>query len=235
MSDLKPGSRVTHKIFGTGTVRHISGSGPSAKITVDFSANVGQKKLIASVANLVCLDPADDESVIPRQQPPPVSHWYEVLEADGSLIPGRRPPADKLHAALRQSIRQPEFWVAVREQLRPRGIVPRVVDEPNGRISLTVSGMIQLRIVVQHAELVRESDAVLARALFELLQQRHLIDFQNFQIATDVRTDAVLDEPAIEIGEPDPGELPDRAPRRRALPVTPKGVIQSRPKRDSDY
>jgi hypothetical protein len=234
MSELKPGTHVTHKLFGSGVVRNVSGSGPSAKITVDFAANVGQKKLIASVANLVKADTAEDAP--PSSLPPPVSHWFETLDVTATLAPGRKHFEDPIHATLRNGVGQPEFWLAVREKLRARGIVPRVLDEPNGRISLGLSGLLRMRLVVQHSELVRHADAVLARAIFDVLAERHLTDFRDFRFSIDVRTDGELvDADLVEIGNSDSGPLPDRSPLRRALPVTPKGVIKSRPKRRDDY
>jgi DNA helicase-2/ATP-dependent DNA helicase PcrA len=45
------GSRVTHKIFGTGKIMSIDGSGDMAKITIQFESH-GMKTLVAKFANL---------------------------------------------------------------------------------------------------------------------------------------------------------------------------------------
>ena len=47
------GSRVKHRKFGSGTIAEVSGSGPSAKVKVDFDdESVGRKTLVVGQANL---------------------------------------------------------------------------------------------------------------------------------------------------------------------------------------
>ena len=47
------GARVKHRMFGTGTIAELSGSGPSAKVRVDFDdENVGRKTLVVAQAKL---------------------------------------------------------------------------------------------------------------------------------------------------------------------------------------
>src|SRR5882724_12789004 len=52
MVDFKSGDNVVHSLFGPGVVRTVAGAGLDARVTVDFSSSVGQKKLLAGVANL---------------------------------------------------------------------------------------------------------------------------------------------------------------------------------------
>src|SRR6185436_7173874 len=107
MSGLKPGTKVLHPLFGAGTVRAMSGSGANTKITVDFCSGVGQKTLLECVANLKIADV--DEKIGSAQK----SEWFEVLEASASPKPGRHPPRESLHAALKAAVQQMEFWIAV--------------------------------------------------------------------------------------------------------------------------
>jgi hypothetical protein len=231
MSDLKPGSKVLHPLFGAGTVRAVSGSGPDAKITVDFGSAVGQKKLIASVANLKSTESVDGEAA-----PAVANRWYEVYEGKADPRPGRRPVAERIHAALASAVRTPEFWATVRERLRAGGNVPRVLDDLSGNISVHFFSLLKARIVVRHSELVRPGDAVLARAIAATLTERYLSDFQPFSHTLNVGVQNALDEASlITIGDEPIENLPDRDPKRRPLPVTPKGVITSRPKRHDDY
>ncbi|MGB3974924.1 MAG: UvrD-helicase domain-containing protein [bacterium] len=51
---FNPGERIRHPSLGSGTVVDCSGSGPKARITIDFD-RVGRKKLIVSLANLIRL------------------------------------------------------------------------------------------------------------------------------------------------------------------------------------
>ena len=232
MSDLKTGTKVMHPMFGAGTVRGVSGSGPDAKITVDFGSAIGQKKLIASVANLKSLESDDGDA-------PPIrttNAWFEVLDATTSPKAGRHPPRDKIHATISAAVRQQDFWAAVRERLRSLGSAPRVLDDLNENISITLSGLLTVRIIVRHAELVRPDNAVLARAIAETIAARYLGDFQAFVFKLDVGVQHALDAAnLISISDESVTDLPDRDPKRRPLPVTPKGVITSRPKRRDDY
>jgi DNA helicase-2/ATP-dependent DNA helicase PcrA len=48
-----PGARVKHRMFGSGTIAELSGSGPSAKVRVDFDdESVGRKTLVVAQAKL---------------------------------------------------------------------------------------------------------------------------------------------------------------------------------------
>jgi hypothetical protein len=230
MSDLKPGMKVLHALFGTGTVRAISGSGGDAKITVDFSGAVGQKKLLASVANLTPLGASESGA------PVPPSAWYETLLLNCTPKPGRRPVQDKIHEAIKTEVLQNDFWVAVRERMREKGLAPRVLDEISGQLSLGVSGFLQLDMRIKHKEIIRPADLYLSRAIFEVIAQRLLIDFDAPQINPRIGVSGELEEAdIISLSQEDLPELPDRSPKRRPLPVTPKGVIKSRPKGRDDY
>jgi hypothetical protein len=230
MSDLKPGMKVLHSLFGAGTVRAVSGSGGDAKITVDFSGAVGQKKLLASVANLTPLDASESGALV---QP---STWYETLLLNCSPKPGRRPVQDKLHEAIKTEILQNDFWVAVRERLRAKGLAPRVLDDISEQISLGISGLLQLDIRIKHKEMIRPADLYLARAIFEVISHRLMIDFDAPQINPRIGVNGELDDAnIINLDQEDLTDLPDRSPKRRPLPVTPKGVIKSRPKGREDY
>jgi DNA helicase-2/ATP-dependent DNA helicase PcrA len=47
------GARVKHRMFGSGSIAEISGSGPSAKVRIDFDdENVGRKTLVVAQAKL---------------------------------------------------------------------------------------------------------------------------------------------------------------------------------------
>ena len=49
-NEFKPGDRVLHPLFGAGMIRVVSGSGAQARLTVDFSSQIGTKKLVAGMA-----------------------------------------------------------------------------------------------------------------------------------------------------------------------------------------
>ncbi len=51
-AELKRGQRVSHEVFGVGTVLKMEGSGPDAKLTVYFE-RAGSKKFIAKYAKLI--------------------------------------------------------------------------------------------------------------------------------------------------------------------------------------
>jgi DNA helicase-2/ATP-dependent DNA helicase PcrA len=47
------GARVKHRMFGSGTIAEISGTGPSAKVRIDFDdESVGRKTLVVAQAKL---------------------------------------------------------------------------------------------------------------------------------------------------------------------------------------
>lgn len=46
------GDKVKHPKFGTGTVMFRTGEGDKQKVTVKFGSDVGEKKLLVSLANL---------------------------------------------------------------------------------------------------------------------------------------------------------------------------------------
>lgn len=230
--ELKSGMRVVHPLFGNGTVRAVNGSGGDARITVDFAGNVGQKKLVAGVANLQVLQAGPDAAPLPMA----TSAWYETLDAACQPRPGRRPIIEKIIAALRDEVSRQEFWIQLRELLRRSGSTPRVLDDPHDRIALSVSGALQVRIVAKHPELVRHTDAVLCRTIFDLLAERCLIDFEVKHRNVTVAVSGELPESDIvNVSDSQPESLPDRAPLRRPKPVQPKGTIRSRGKRSDDY
>ncbi|MCM2130952.1 ATP-dependent helicase [Larsenimonas rhizosphaerae] len=55
-TDWPPGQRVDHRIFGTGTIQHVSGEGERRVLTVQFDT-AGTRKLIAAQAPLSLLSP----------------------------------------------------------------------------------------------------------------------------------------------------------------------------------
>jgi hypothetical protein len=111
-----------------------------------------------------------------------------------------------------------------------------VLDDLNEKVSVGMRGLLTLRIVVRHSELIRPNDAVLARAIAETFAARYLGDFQAFVFTLNVGVQHSLDAAnLVSISDENVTDLPDRDPKRRPLPVTPKGVITSRPKRRDDY
>ena len=229
MDELKPGMRVLHSLFGSGTIRAISGSGPGARLTIDFGANVGQKKLQAGVAHLKV--PGEETTSAPDP-----AAWYEKCNASFKPAPGRHPPLQKVHASLRGALRTPEFWLALRERLRASGSTPKVLDEISGNAALSLSGLLQLSVCVRHGELLKQNEIRLTHSIVELLQARYLQDFAF--VAGAVGFSAQGELPADDIvivGEAPLSELPDRAPRRSPVRVLPKGVIRARPRGLEDY
>src|SRR6201986_4459270 len=128
---FKAGLRVQHPLFGTGTIRAVTGSGNDAKLTIDFAPSVGQKKLLASVAKLKLLDVEDEDGQPLPSAPAAPAAWYEILDAQFALRAGHRAPDDDVHARLRRDITQADFWAAVRERVRTLGHAPRVLDDPH--------------------------------------------------------------------------------------------------------
>ncbi|HYG75971.1 MAG TPA: hypothetical protein VEK08_13285 [Planctomycetota bacterium] len=228
MTEFKPGDKVHHPLFGAGTIRAISGSGPDAKITIDFSASVGQKKLLASVANLRSAG-ADTPLA-------PAAAWFEILDAQLDPRSGRRPLRDKIVDGILHALRQTEFWIAVRERVRTRGSAPRVLDDISGKLACSLTGLLHMKLTIKHAELIRPTEAVLSQSIFDELASRFLADFALPRVSPKIETNIEWDEDqAIVIDDAPPENLPDRDPRRRPVRVTPKGVIKSRPKRRDDY
>jgi len=237
--ELKAGVRVTHPVFGMGTVRAVSGSGPDARITVDFSGGVGQKKLLAGVAKLqvVPTEPAT-QAAAPA---PKAQSWFEILEVYCHVKPGRRPFIDRNLEHMRQSIEKSQFWQSVRERLRDLGNVPLALDSLNGRlrglIERTDTLEFRIVLVIQHDHLVRNSDLVITRAAFEALANAHLEDYTHEPPDAVVGLQQVLEpgeEYEIVIEDTDPGPLPDRDPKRAPLRDNPKG-LRNRPRRRDEY
>src|ERR1700759_910631 len=170
--EFKSGTRVSHPLFGAGVVRAVSGDGPTAKITVDFSPSVGSKKLLASVAKLKSPDATDDGDSDGGERPcsaPPrhfsgPTYWVESLDARFEPR-GRGSPRDQLLQTLSETVRLDGFWSAVREKLRPPGFAPRVIDDINSHASFAARASgpaIEIRIRIQHAELLKPDQRVLA-------------------------------------------------------------------------
>ncbi|MEI6231897.1 MAG: hypothetical protein WCT04_02510 [Planctomycetota bacterium] len=231
MSDFKPGDTVLHALFGNGVVAAIAGSGPDARITVDFAPSVGRKKLLASVAHL---EPADSNPS--SSSGPAASAWFEVLEA--TLRPRRGRRVDGIHTGdlILTETGKPEFWIAVRERLRSRGQIPKVIDDPNGRVSVSSTGLMTLDVRVQHDSMNDARSAVAARAIFDELFERVLRDFEapSFVSRSGIQY-PLAEEDLVYIEEAELGNLPERSSRMRPKRVTPKGVITSLPKRRDDY
>lgn len=219
-------------MFGAGTVRTVAGAGPEAKITVDFSPSVGQKKLLASVANLRVADGAGDGAP-PRSG---ATAWYEILDVQLEARPNRRPNREMLTVEINRALRQAEFWIVVRERIRGRGIAPKVLDEVSGNLSCSVSGLLRLKIVVRHSELVRPETTLLAQVILDEMSLRLFNEFQTPRMAKRVDTEhGLIDADVITLEDAAIENLPDRQMRQRPKPVTPKGVIKSLPKRRDDY
>jgi hypothetical protein len=230
MSEFKSGDTVLHALFGNGVVASVAGSGPDARITVDFAPSVGRKKLLASVANL---QPAGSDSLVASSSS---SGWFEVLET--TLLPrrGRRVDSIRTAEAVRAEISKPEFWIAVRERLRSRGLIPKVIDDPNGVVSVSTDRLICIDVRVKHDSMHDLRTPVAARAIFDELFDRALRDFEapSFVARTGIQF-PLAEEYLVYIDEAPIGDLPDRDSRMRPKRVTPKGVITSFPKRRDDY
>jgi len=51
--DMRPGERVRHAKFGTGTIAELTGTGRDMKVRIDFDdAEVGRKTLVLAQAKL---------------------------------------------------------------------------------------------------------------------------------------------------------------------------------------
>lgn len=244
MDEFKTGMRVVHPLFGAGTIRSISGAGADAKISVDFSRNVGSKKLIASIAKLRSLETEDDDEQrriwgaarMPAAALAPVVSWYETVELDSAPKSGRYPPREKLYEVIRAGTARHEFWSSIRERMRGLGLGPRVLDNPSGSVSVSVIGLMQVRVVVKHDEMVERAHAKMARLIVDSIVQRYLGDFDIKSIKEDFGISGALAELDIVMVPTEEIEsLPDRAPLRRPLSVQDPGTIINRPRRRDDY
>src|SRR5476651_762207 len=108
---VKSGDRVSHPLFGAGTVRTVSGSGEQMRVTVEFSSSVGQKTLLAKLAKLTPLGGAgENQSASPRDaMPAPSSFWYENAGAAFTPKRGIRIGAG-IEAELRAELQRHDFW-----------------------------------------------------------------------------------------------------------------------------
>ncbi len=228
VSELKVGAKVFHDLFGAGSVRDISGSGPATKISIDFGASIGVKKLLAASAPLRLANAGGD---VPQS-------WCERLLATAVLRRGQRMPSIQfLRETLLTFAKTDAFWIAVRDELRAKQLpAPKVLDQPSGCVAVSVRGQIELEIQVKHAELLRPEQRVLARTLLDVLARECLREFDIAGVRTDfgpgnptAQADVITTEDA------EPLQVPDRAPKHRPLPVRPKGVITNRPRRRDDY
>lgn len=236
--EFKPGTRVSHPLFGAGVVRAVSGDGPSAKITVDFSPSVGSKKLLASVAKLTSLDGASDcDAGGERPCSAPPAHFsgptYWVESLDARFEPrGRSAPRGQLIQTLNETVRLESFWSAVREALRPMGFAPRVIDDINEKASFLARASgpaVEIRIRIRHSELLKPDQRILASAVLLTLKNRYLQDFNEPRVAQDFGTQLNLDQAhTIRFEEADLSELPARDPKRTPIREQPKGVIRNR-------
>lgn len=232
MIELKSGDRVTHSIFGAGVVSTVAGSGADARITVDFASNVGRKKLLASVAHLRLQGTSGDMGADDDGAPP---DWVEALDAQLRPRRGGRFERDALNATLLDECGAPPFWIGLREKLRARGHVPKMLDEPRGKISVMFCGPSNVRIRVAHESPEEARASGCAAAVLELLEATVLRDFQAFNRRLYAGLDAKLEPGGVlEIFEQN-ADLPDRQPLQRPKRVQPKGVIRSMPKRRDDY
>lgn len=230
---FKSGLRVIHPVFGAGTIRAVSGSGDQAKLTIDFSSSVGQKKLLAGVAKLKLLD---GESTATPQNFSASSAWFEILEAQFTLRPNQRRPGDDVHDRIHADVARADFWALVRDRMRAAGKAPRVLDDISGQLSVHSSGNLVLRIVVQHPDMIRSEETALASTLADVIASRQLQEFQRAPSRATISTTPSLDEEHIvTLDDQTPENLPDRAPQRRPIREQPKGQIRSRPKSRDDY
>ncbi len=152
--------------------------------------------------------------------------------------------ASAVHASMLCAAAKPIFWTRLRERLRGRGAVPKVLDNPSGcvfvhNVILDGRGELRMDVAVRHELLSDARASTLARECVEELRsdQDCLLNlFKDFAYRTDVNVVfACRDGDAIHIVEDDLGALPERSPRVRPKAVQPKGVIRSIPKRRDDY
>jgi hypothetical protein len=165
--------------------------------------------------------------------------WVERFEATSRPRAGWRIDRDELLDAIAADVRTPGFWIDVRERLRARGRVPRVIDDPDGEVSVVAEGCLTLCIRVRHRSLDDARSAPAAAAIFQTLHARVLFNgsaLEPFSTHSEMSTQLALDERGVvAIAEAELGALPDRAPLRHPKRVQPKGVIRSKPRRRDEY
>jgi hypothetical protein len=224
--ELKPGIKVLHGLFGVGTVRDVSGTGPSAKVTVSFGPSVGDKKLIVGSAPLRLAENASS-----------CQHWRERLTATCSLRQGHRLPAlQAVRETLHTRASTPAFWTTVRDELRTANRpAPKVLDAPSGCVSISLHRQFEIEICIRHAEMLKPNQFVLARAVLDVLARECLREFEISNLRPEFGPGGELsDEDVIVVHDADVPHT-DRAPLWKPLPVRPKGVIPNRPRRRDDY
>lgn len=229
---------MLHSVFGMGTVRAISGSGPDARVTVDFGGSVGQKKLLAGMANLRLAEGDTPQAIAPGAAVR--TYWYEIYETQIIVKPGHRPFIDNTTELLYRSLAASNFWAAVRVRLRETGKVPQALDDLDGRVYARIARsapkQIKIALMIKHDHLMRPEDVVLAHAAVEQLGGWHLGDYHTLPPYANYQVTPTLDESClIEMQENDPGPLPDRTPTRRPIREQPKGVIRNRQTRPDEY
>ena len=245
MENLRSGMRVVHPVFGAGVVRAVSGSGETARVTVDFARKIGIKKLVAGPAKLRSMENETEEqeearliwgaAKMPAQDQTPDTAWYECLVAGCQPKPRRYPPKEKLYEVIREGVTRHEFWTAIRDRMRNAGKAPKVLDHPSGNVSVSISGLLNTRVVVRHDELIQECDAILARAIFETIASLYLGDFDTFTFKSAFGIELALDEKELVVLRDEDLENLHRAPRRKPLPVRAPGTITNMPRRRDDY
>ncbi len=229
MSEFKSGDKVIHAMFGRGVVAAIAGSGPDARVTVDFAPSIGRKKLLASVANLQKVD-ADLSSASASDA------WFEELQVSAKPRIPRCVESNRICNEIRAELARPVFWIAVRERLRARGQAPKAIDDPNNSAYVSSSGLLNLSLVVRHDALADARDGVASRAIFDELAVHVLREFEAFSFTAKTSIQCPLDEEdRVILNETKLGEFPARESRMRPKRVQPKGVITSLPRRRDDY
>ena len=231
MGKFKSGDKVKHALFGRGVVRSVTGAGNDARLTVDFSPTVGPKKLLEGMANLA----PGTVQVAPIPDPAGSEAWFDSFHAACQPRRRERYEPNELHARIRAEVRRPDFWIEVRDRLRDRGLAPRVLDHPSGRVSVTPTGMLTLRIRVRHHSMDEATNTPAGGAIFDTLCARLLRDFEGFVMQTETGLEfPLVEEDIVTIDDSEPGELPARAPKRLKR-VAAKGVIRAVPRRRDDY
>src|SRR5579862_154420 len=229
MVEFKSGDKVVHALFGPGVVRTVAGAGLDARIVVDFSSSVGQKKLVAGVAHLQLLnsDSASSNSS---------AVWFDSFTSTCRPRAGRHHRESELHPRIRAEVRRPDFWIEVRERMRGRGLTPKVVDAPNGRISVSCDGLLTLNIRVQHDSIDDARTAPAGGAIFDSLCARLLVDFEGFTMQKEFGMQfPLIADDIVTVEEPEVGDLPNRSPLRRPKRVMPRGYIRPAMGKRSDF